>query len=151
MNYLFDPLIFILCTAIAGALFAMLADLIGIILSKVFPFLNAFFRFIFPFPLRTFLSLIIYFISIHHLYLKIWIAPLICYNIYNFSMVFFLYFTNYPNTENFEAMMSKTTINIPDHTERLRIAKLRTIASFLVSAIFLYQIINSSNYYLIKL
>ena len=65
-------------------------------------------------------------------------------------MVFFLYFTNYPNTEDFEAMMSKTTINISDHTERLRIARLRTIASFLVSAIFLYQIINSFNYYLIK-
>jgi hypothetical protein len=51
MNYIFDPLIFIACVAIGGMFFVMVADTIGIVLSKILPSLNTFFRFILPFPL----------------------------------------------------------------------------------------------------
>ena len=150
MNYLFDSLIFIGCIAIAGILFAMVSDFIGILLSKIIPFGNIFLRFIFPFPLRIFISLTVYIIVVHYLYTKIWILPIICYSIYNLSFVYFIYFTDYPNTEDFDRMMDKTTINISAYNDRLKIAKLRIILECFISAIFLYYILIFGDTYFIK-
>jgi len=89
MNYLFDSLIFIGCVAIAGIFFAVVSDFIGMFISKIIPFGNVFFRFIFPFQLRVFISLSVYILVTHYFFYKLWIVPIICYSIYNLSFVYF--------------------------------------------------------------